>query len=292
MFCVYNITEFVSFYTQNIMNVYPKTLGKENSRLFTALASRGRIVFSIEEAQKISGKGYPATQQALLRLTKAGWLVKLGAGKYAIVLPSAGEDAVPEANRLVIARELIGVAPYYISHDSALEIHNMLTRPVTNVTISTPRRLKSRTILNVPYRFITTKPKDMWGYALVWTSADEQVQVSDPERTILDGLARPDLCAGVSEVATGLLIRKDDLDWKKLIEYSQRMGNQAVAKRLGYLLEFYGLGTPATLTSLQKLVGPSYALLDPLLPEEGHYLARWRLRLNIDTQILKGIAST
>ena len=292
MFYVYNITEFVFFYTQNMMKAYPKTLGRENSRLFTTLAGLGRAVFSIEDAQKISGKSYPATQQALLRLTKAGWLVKLGAGKYAIVLPSAGGEAVAEANRLVIARELVGEALYYISHDSALEVHNMLTRPVTNVTISTPRRLKSRTVLNVSYRFVTTKPEDMWGYDLVWVSSEQQVQVSDLERTILDGLARPDLCAGVSEVVTGLLIRKDDLDWKKMVEYSKRLQNQAVAKRLGYLLEFYDLGTPEILTSLQELIGSSYALLDPLLPEEGHYLARWRLRLNIDTEILKGITST
>jgi predicted transcriptional regulator of viral defense system len=274
------------------MTLYSKTLGTENSRLFTTLAGQGRIVFSIDEAQKITGKGYAATQQALLRLTKAGWLVKLGAGKYAIVPVSAGEEAVPEANRLVIARELTSGAPYYISHDSALEVHNMLTRPVTSVTISLPRRLKSRTILKVSYRFVTAKSDDMWGYAPVWVSPGEQVQVSDPERTILDGLARPDLCAGVSEVVTGLLIRKDDLDWEQLADYARRLGSQAVAKRLGYLLELYGLGTPQTLAGLQKLVGPSYALLDPLLPADGSFLARWRLQINIDAEVLKGIATT
>lgn len=292
MFCVYNNTEFVLFCTQNIMKTYPKTLGRENSRLFTTLAGRGQTVFSIDDAQKISGKSYPATQQALLRLTKAGWLVSLGAGKYAIVLPSVGDDVAPEANRLVIGRELVGDAPYYVSHDSACEIHNMLTRPVTNVTISTPRRLKSRTVLNVPYRFIATKPEDMWGYTLFWISTDEQVQVSDPERTILDGLARPDLCAGVSEVVTGLLIRKDDLDLEKLAEYSQRLGSQAVSKRLGYLLDFYDLAPSEILARLQEQIGPSYALLDPLLPKNGRFLSRWRLQLNIDTETLKGIAST
>jgi predicted transcriptional regulator of viral defense system len=271
---------------------YSKTLGTENSQLFTTLAGQGRIVFSIEDARKATGKSYPETQQVLFRLTKAGWLVKLGAGKYAIVSPSAGEDAIPEANRLVIARELIGNTSYYISHDSALEVHNMLTRPVTSVTISTPRRLKSRTILNVPYRFVTVKSENMWGYTPVWISVEEQVQVSDPERTILDGLARPDLCGGVSEIVTGLLIRKDDLDWEKLIEYSKRLQIQAVAKRLGYLLEFYGLGISKDLNHLQEQVGPSYALLDPLLPASGHFQARWRLQLNIDDDTLKGITST
>lgn len=274
------------------MTLYSKTLGTENARLFTTLAGQGRIVFSIEEAQKVFGKSYPATQQALFRLTKAGWLVKLGAGKYAIVPPSAGEDAIPEANRLVIARELTGQVPYYISHDSAMEVHNMLTRPVTSVTISTSRRLKNRIVLKIPYRFVATPPGDMWGNASVWVSPEEQIQVSDPERTILDGLARPDLCGGITEVVTGLLIRKDDLDWEKLAEYTSQLGNQAVAKRIGYLLEFYALGTHQTLARVHELVGPSYALLDPILPASGRYTARWRLQLNIDSENLKGIAST
>lgn len=274
------------------MAIYTKTLGSENSRLFTALASQGQIVFSIEEARNITGKSYAATQQALLRLTRAGWLVKLGAGKYAIVSPTAGEDAFPEANRLVIARELVGAVPYYVSHQSALEIHNMLTRPVTRVIISTPRRLHSRVILKVPYQFVTMKAEDMWGNTPVWVSSGERVQVSDMERTVLDGLARPDLCAGVSEVATGLLIRKNAFDWEKLAVYTRRLGNQAVAKRLGYLLEFYALGTPQVLAGLQDMVGPSYALLDPLLPAGGRFLSRWRLQLNIDIETLEGVATT
>ena len=100
------------------------------------------------------------------------------------------------------------------------------------------------------------------------------------------------MCAGVSEVTTGLEIRKDDPDWVKLEEYARRLGSQVVAKRLGYLLELYGLGTPQILAGLQKLVAPSYALLGPLLPASGRYLSRWRLHLNIDPEILKRIAST
>jgi len=271
---------------------YSKTLGSENAHLFTALAGIGRIVFSIDDARDITGKSYAPTQQILLRLTRAGWLVKLGAGKYALVSPSAGNDVFPEASRLVIARELVGAIPYYVSHQSAFEIHNMLTRPVTRVIISTHRRLRSRIILKVAYQFVTIKAEDMWGYMPTWISSGEQVQVSDHERTILDGLARPDLCAGVSEVATGLLISKESFDWQKLAGYARRLGNQAVAKRLGYLLEFYNLGTPQVLASLQEMVGPSYALLDPVLPASGRFLKRWRLQLNIDPETLEGVAST
>jgi len=272
--------------------MYAKNLGIESARLLTTLASQGQMVFTIEDAMRIYGKSYSATVQTLRRLDQAGWLVRLNAGKYAIVPLEAGDAAIPVANRLVIARELTGGAPYYISHDSALEVHNMLTRPVTTVTVTSSRRLLNRTVLHVPYRFVTAKPEALWGFAPVWVMPEEQVQVSDLERTILDGLARPDLCAGVSDVATGLWMRKDDLDWEKLVSYAHRLGNQAAAKRLGYLLELYDLASESVRTGLRDLVGSSYALLDPLLPVEGRRLARWRLRINSNPDNLKGILTT
>lgn len=76
---------------------------------------------------------------------------------------------------------------------------------------------------------------DMWGNAPVWVSPGEQVQVSDLERTILDGLARPELCGGVSEVVTGLLIRKDDLDWEKLAEYTSKVRGLTGSRQAGRL---------------------------------------------------------
>jgi predicted transcriptional regulator of viral defense system len=108
------------------------------------------MVFSIEEARQANGKSYSATLHTLRRLVKAGWVVRLNPGKYAIVPLEAGDEAIPAANRLVIARELVGGEPYYLSHDSALEVHNMLTRPVTTVTVTTTRRLLDRTVLRVP----------------------------------------------------------------------------------------------------------------------------------------------
>jgi predicted transcriptional regulator of viral defense system len=151
--------------------------------------------------------------------------------------------------------------------------------------------LRNRVIIKVPYRFVYASRDKLWGVIPTWVTPNEQVQVSDMERTILDGLSRPELCSGISEVATGLWLRKDDLDWEKLTFYCKKLGNQAVAKRLGYLLELYDLGL-SQINQLQEMVGPSYALLDPTLMSEGTYVARWRLRINIDPEILKGIVTT
>ncbi len=269
-----------------------KTLGSTSARLLTRLAQDNQSTFSIADAQEILGGSYDATLHSLRRLTRSGWLVRLTAGRYAIVPLSSGDLAAPQVNRYVIAREVLGQTPYYVSHESAMDIHNMLTRPVTNVIATTPRRLTRREILGVPYRFVYAPPDALWGCEPVWVTPYEQVTVSDLERTILDGLARPDLCAGVGQVATGLWLRQDDFDWDRLAVYARQLSRRAVAQRLGYLLELYELGDPSLIASLQEMVGASYARLDALLPDGGSYLARWRLRLNLEPQILQAIIRT
>ncbi len=276
----------------NFKMMNSKTLGKENAALFTSLAEQGKFVFSIADAQQVSGKNYQATLQALHRLAKAGWLVGLGAGKYAIVSPEAGAEAIPVAGRLVIGRELVDDAPYYFSYDTALEIHNLITRPITDVTIATPRRLGTKKILNFTYQFIYTQEKDLWGIEDIWASEGERVTVSDLERTVIDILARPDLCGGVSEVAEALKIGKEKFDWDKLTTYAQRFDNQSVMKRLGYLLDLLDLTPPSTLEKLQGRISQSYAILDPFLPDEGKYLSQWKIKVNIDPDDLEKAAST
>jgi len=269
-----------------------KTLGSTGGRLLTALAGDNRTVFSIADAQEVLGSSYDVTRQIVRRLTRSGWLVRLTAGRYAIVPLSSGEEATPQVNRYVIVRELLGETRYYISHESAMDVHNMLTRPVTTVIVTTARRLAGREILGVPYRFVYAPPAALWGCEPVWVTPYERAAVSDLEKTILDGLARPDLCAGVSQVATGLWLRQDEFDWDKMAQYARKLGRRAVAKRLGYLLELYDLGTPSLIGSLQEMVTASYAQLDSLLPDGGPYLARWRLRINLEPETLQAIIET
>ena len=77
-----------------------------------------------------------------------------------------------------------------------------------------------------------------------------------------------------------------------LITYVQRLDHKAAVKRVGFLLETYGLARPETIAALQSHVNPRYALLDPMLPDSGPYRVRWRLRINLDPEELKTIVWT
>ncbi len=64
-----------------------------------------------------------------------------------------------------------------------------------------------------------------------------------------------------------------------VLKYAVKIGNSAVAKRLGFLMETLGLGN---IEALRKVVilAPGFSPLDPTLPHHGKYNRRWGLLVN------------
>ena len=276
----------------NLLMETTKTLGPASAAILLRLSAEGKTIFSIADARAITNSTYKATTKLLSQLVRKRWLVRLVPGKYLIVPLEAGLEGIPMADRYVVAREVLNPLPYYVSHYSALELHQMTTNPVNTVYVTVPKQQASRSIAGVEYRFVYADSRSFWGYEPMWVTDQEQVQVSDLEKTLLDCAVRTNLCGGLAELAKGLWLRKGDLDESRLVAYLKRLDHKAAAKRIGFLLETYSLGRPETIASLQSLVNDRYALLDPTLPDEGAYRTRWRLRINLDPEELKTIIWT
>lgn len=271
---------------------FSKTLGEAEARLLATLASQDKTIFTTDDARRVSLASVAAVDLMIAKLLKKGWLVRLNRGTYLIVPLSAGEGGEYSENWYVIARHLIAPALYYLSHFSALDIHEMTTQPVLTVYISTPKRRIQKEIAGATYRFVHTRPDDCWGIEDVWVTPSRQVKVSELERTVLDCLDRPDLSGGIIEVARGLWAKREDIDFEKLAAYTTRLGRKSVAKRLGFLLETHGLGSATTRRVLQGLVTASYTPLDPSLPPSGPYVAGWRVRANVGPDELWAATTT
>ena len=101
--------------------------------------------------------------------------------------------------------------------------------------------------------------------------------VSDVHRTIIDMLDDPMLGGGIHHVAECLAayMRRPDRDDALLIAYAERLGNGAVFKRLGFLIE----GDPACAALAQacrERLSAGTAKLDPALAC-ARLASRWRL---------------
>jgi predicted transcriptional regulator of viral defense system len=173
-----------------------------------------------------------------------------------------------------------------------MEIHGMVTQPqlVINVSASTLR--PPALIQGVQYRFISCKSGLFFGITDHWVTKQEKVKVSDPERTIIDGLKHPKYCGGITEIVKGMLIHGQALNIPRLIEYAVQLDVDTVNRRLGYILETLEIGTEKDYETLRSKLPVAYSLLDPVLPAEGKYLKRWGLRLNVNREELLHVAET
>ena len=87
-------------------------------------------------------------------------------------------------------------------------------------------------------------------------------------------------------------MQRDAIAPSKLVDYALRLDVGAVVRRLGFLLETFEVPAAAELERLRAELTPTYALLDSLMPAEGPYQARWRLRVNVPPGELRALVST
>ena len=274
-----------------------KTIGPLAAHLVTTLYSRSRPIFHFQEAEEIMG-GRAPTSKVLSQLINNGVVTRLKPGTFCLVPFELGFEREYLGNPYIVARELVLGRQksikegYYLSYGSAFNLHQMVTQPQFIVYISSPRMMRSRTIQGTEFRFVRCKVDDLFGITEIWIDKNEKVHVSDLERTLLDGLKQPAYCGGFSEVAKGFSIRREAIDPQKLIDYAIKLGVGAVNRRLGYLMELYNIGSRIHWEFLQTTLTPTYQLLDPELPAEGHHIAKWRIRLNIPHEELLAIRGT
>ena len=184
------------------------------------------------------------------------------------------------------------VKPAAISHWSALHYHGLTDQVPRTVFVLTPAtrfisRLSATTSAGkttrprprLPqFQFVSIKKEWFFGTQDIWVS-DSRVSITDPERTLLDGLARPRYCGDLAEVLHAFETRGDRLDVKKIVGYALKL-DAAMAKRLGWVLEQRG-APPDALEALRKVPVRGYRKLDPSSPAHGPYIRQWMIQENL-----------
>jgi predicted transcriptional regulator of viral defense system len=262
--------------------------------LVRLLASEGDRIFSTDRARELSSRvGIKDSYlwEALYHLRRNGWIVSIRRGLYAISLSVPG---VNPAHEFEIAMALVN--PAAISHWSAFRHHGLtdqIPRKVFVLTAaaSVPRvrgaKAGGRTGDGYPvgetvYRFVQVKPERFYGTEKVWIG-EVRVVITDPERTLLDGLSMPQYCGDFAEVLRAFRERGKELNLERIVNYALRL-DTATAKRLGWVLENLGVD-PAYIELLEQVPIKGYRKLDPTGPRKGPYNRRWMIRENLPGKV-------
>jgi len=249
-------------------------------------------VFTLPDLEEITRLSSRSARSFVGSLVRRGVVTRLEPGLFTLVPFELGHEREYPGNPLVVAREIVGGGDYYVSHASAMELHRMVTQPQLVVYVTAPRAIRTRWILGTEFRFVRAKPEHMFGITVHWATKTERVRVSDLERTVIDGLKQSEYCGGFTEVAKGFWMRREDIDAERLVDHALRLDVGAVIRRLGFLMELLEVDAPKALGRLHERLTKTYAVLDPLLPTEGRYLARWRLRVNVDPEEVLSVVGT
>ena len=280
----------VQSHLQTRTTVASKTLGPRSAELFTALHQRRTLVFTPSDAYDILNQSRQATVRRVLdQMVDRGLVTRLEPGLYNLVPFELGDATYHVEDPLLIVRTMMADRPYFISHAAAMEVHGLLTQPNLVVTVTSPAFMRSKTIAGIEFRFIRCLPSQVFGTTTHRVGGVDDVIVSNVERTIVDGLRRPDLCGAMTEVAKAMWIARRSIDPALLITYARTLGTGAALRRLGYLLELYGIVSKTDLALIRSSLTPTYDRFDPTLPAEGVHVARWRLQMNVSSDELEEV---
>jgi predicted transcriptional regulator of viral defense system len=260
--------------------------------LLRSLYDRSQTTFTLADVEKITGLRPSLASSLLHKAAKRGLVSRIKRGVFVVIPPEMGSATGYAGDSYLVARKLAGDAPSFISHASAMEIHRMVTQPQLVMFCSSTKRIPNRILYGTEFRFVLIKPKHFFGTTKHWVTKQESVDVSDLERTVIDGLRQPEYCGGVTEVAKGLWMRHSDMQPAKVVDYALRLRIGAVTRRLGYLLELYGIASESELARLRQSLTSTYVPLDPILPRVGPHLARWRVQVNVSPEELKAARGT
>lgn len=199
-----------------------KTLGKKSATFITVLQEKGWTIFDIAKASLLLGLSKKDAATFVDRLVTRGLVTRIKGGLYQLVPFELGRETTYIGDPFIVMAELANscmkeVDQYFISHGSAMELHQMITQPQFIVFATVSKLLRSRNIHGSEFRFVKSKVKDFFGYKKHWRTKTKYILISDIERTIIDGLRQPDYCGGVSEVAKGLWIKRSEIKIQTLV---------------------------------------------------------------------------
>jgi predicted transcriptional regulator of viral defense system len=257
------------------MSMSPPTATKSRVRLSQVLQQAGDLV-SVGDVSQTLQMERPRAAKLLARWHLQGLLRRLRRGVYAPVpLTALGQEQVLE-DPWVVVPELFG--PAYIGGWSAAEHWGLTEQLFRSVCVVTTRQIRSKEqmIQGIPFVLKRARPAAMFGMKGVWRG-QVKVDVSDAAKTIIDMLDDPALGGGIRHVSDCLdaFLSEAGRPIEKLITTADRLGNGAVFKRLGFLLERCG-GPADAITSCHERLTTGNAKLDPALTCR-HLVTRWRL---------------
>lgn len=212
----------------------PRSLSATEARVILSLEEAREEDVSLDSIQRLAKVRRGFARKLAHGLVAKGWLQRVGRGRYLLNPSGYGPDAVPETDPLRVGSRL--VEPYYFGFATAAELWGLLLQPGRTYYVVTPKRTTVRVPGPAQFRLVRQSESRFFGATTI-DRRGQKLRVSDPERTVLDCLDRPELSGGLPGAVQVLARAKARLSWGRLATYLSRFGNESLCRRCGFLAD-------------------------------------------------------
>jgi predicted transcriptional regulator of viral defense system len=246
-----------------------------------AVLAGGRRIITPDDVSMALGIDATTSAKKLSRWTGLGWLRRARRGLYIPVPVDVTDPQSWSEDPWLLADATW--APCYFTGWTAAN-HWSLTEQMFRTTVlktsARVRRTKDR-LLDHDYLLRHVAADHLsWGVTPVWR-AERRLLVADPARTVIDSLDDPSLIGGVRHAAEVVAAYVADHPTRTLVDYGDRLGNGAVFKRLGYIVERMELDAADLVAACAERLSSGISLLDPSAHRSGARVASWGLQVNV-----------
>jgi predicted transcriptional regulator of viral defense system len=228
-------------------------------------------------AVKLFGNSNKASS-VLTSLTRKGRLLQLQRGMYLLV-PIKAPNQQWSFNEFVLAALWMRGIPYYIGYFTMYNYWGFTEQIPQTIFVLNKKRSCEKVIGQVLFKAVKIDKRKYYGVQQIKIE-DEQICISDKERTLVDFIYNP--VGSFRSIENVLQSQIKQIDLNKFMKYLQRFPVAAVRKRAGYLLEKIGCEASALKRLRKSIAGDAtYVVLDPnKKSRKGTVSKEWRIIVN------------
>lgn len=220
-----------------VPNNISKTLGPIETNIVARLTYEKKAIVTIEDLDRLFNLSPENRKQVVFRLKKKKILTSIKRGVYVFSPLEAGPEGIG-VDELLVPPLFFPKKNYYVGYSTMFNYYGFSEQLFQTVYVLNTSRWMERIICGISYKFIRIPENRMYGLENIQIK-DTDVNISSKERTLIDLLYFNKPVGGIDSAVKIFteIIKNEQCDIKKIIEYAARFPNITIRKRIGLILE-------------------------------------------------------
>jgi predicted transcriptional regulator of viral defense system len=258
-----------------------KSMSGLEQQLYFHLGERDQRVFTIQDIKEILNISQAHARNIASDMVKKNVTERVKPGLFVRIPESVILDKQQYIeDAILIAAKSTSKA--FLSHYTALTIHGLAERYATQIYVTTTKHQRNIQYHEMKINYIKIIPEKFFGFTTI-NYSNNNIQVSDLERTIIDVIDKSKYAGGWNETIN-CLKNLDEVNYTQLLTYLKKLNNKTIARKTGYIIDHLNnLNlSKKILKEIKELSGSNDLYFDE--NKKGIYDQKWNLIIPEDTK--------